>query len=74
MDRRPCLKPLNVSFSYRMKLNLTCLKMLQNLALASVSILVSEQPSYQTCILIVVVVVNKIALSNPIGILKVSCA
>lgn len=74
MDRRACLKPLNVSFSYRMKLNLTCLKMLQNLALASVSILVSEQPSYQTCILIVVVVVNKIALTNPIGILKVSCA
>ena len=74
MDRRACLKPLNVSFSYRMKLNLTFLKMLQNLASASVSILVSEQPSYQTCILIVVVVVNKIALSNSIGILKVSCA
>ena len=74
MDRRACLKPLNVSFSYRMKLNLTFLKMLQNQASASVSILVSEQLSYQTCILIIVLVVSKIALSNPIGILKVSCA
>ena len=50
MDRRACLKPLNVSFSHRMKLNLIFLKMLQNLASASVSILVSEQPSYQTWI------------------------
>ena len=74
MDRRACLKPLNVSFSYRMKLNLTFLKMLQNQASASVSILVFEELSYQTCILIIAVVVSKIALSNPIGILKVSCA